>query len=821
MRNGFFVIVGCSFLGGCLDEPVQSGAASVSTGVIQPSQPANTGGNPAAPAQSGAAAATLAANSAPEISGVPSTLVVAGVSYRFQPQVRDADGDVLAHAITGLPAWARFDALRGEISGTPGDADAGESADIVLSVSDGYVSASLPAFRIVIQPRSAPPAPPAAAPAPRNVAPTIGGKPPLTVAAGTSYSFTPQASDADSGVLTFTIVNRPAWAAFSTATGILSGTPAAGQSGSYRDIMITVSDGVLATSLPSFSVDVTPPPNRPPTISGLPPASVPVGTAYSFRPAARDSDADTIRFTLRNAPAWLSLDPSTGEISGTPGASDIGSRAAILLTVSDGRLSVDLPAFSLTVVAAPDAPPTLGGTPSTAVTAGSAYNFQPSGFDPEGQPLVYSIANRPSWAVFSTTTGALTGTPTAGNIGSHAGIVISVSDGRQSTALPAFAISVTAVPNALPRIAGTPGLSVEAATAYRFAPTASDPDGQPLTFSIQNAPAWATFSPATGTLAGTPTRAQVDTYRNIVISVSDGSASVALPAFSIVVESPPNQAPRISGSPDATVIAGTGYSFVPTATDTDVQALGFSIQNRPAWASFNPASGALTGTPTRAQVGVYGGITITVTDGIDTAVLPAFAITVSAPPNQAPQISGVPTTTLGAGQSFSFVPTASDPDPQTLTFSVVNRPAWALFNASTGALTGSPATTDAGTYADILIRVSDGTATTALPAFTLVVTAPAPPPVSPPPSPSGTANVVWTAPTLDEDGSPVQNIAGYRVYAGSSASTLSLLTTVNGAGVTSATFDRLAGGTHCYAVSALTASGLESARSAVGCKTVP
>jgi len=59
-----------------------------------------------------------------------------------------------------------------------------------------------------------------------------------------------------------------------------------------------------------------------------------------------------------------------------------------------------------------------------------------------------------------------------------------------------------------------------------FQPQASDPNGRRLTFSVQNKPAWATFSTTTGALTGSPTPA--GTYSNIVIGVTDGTASAAL-----------------------------------------------------------------------------------------------------------------------------------------------------------------------------------------------------------------------------------------------------------------------------------------------------
>jgi hypothetical protein len=70
---------------------------------------------------------------------------------------------------------------------------------------------------------------------------------------------------------------------------------------------------------------------------------------------------------------------------------------------------------------------------------------------------------------------------------------------------------------------------------YSFQPTASDPDGNNLTFKISMKPAWTTFSSTTGRLTGTPSASQTGTYSNIVISVTDGRVAKALPAFAINV----------------------------------------------------------------------------------------------------------------------------------------------------------------------------------------------------------------------------------------------------------------------------------------------
>jgi hypothetical protein len=89
--------------------------------------------------------------------------------------------------------------------------------------------------------------------------------------------------------------------------------------------------------------------------------------------------------------------------------------------------------------------------------------------------------------------------------------------------------------NTAPTISGAPADSVVEGTQYRFQPEANDADGDALVFSVLNLPFWATFNPLTGELAGTPSAADVGTYTNILVEVTDGQAVAQLPAFSIEV----------------------------------------------------------------------------------------------------------------------------------------------------------------------------------------------------------------------------------------------------------------------------------------------
>ncbi len=89
--------------------------------------------------------------------------------------------------------------------------------------------------------------------------------------------------------------------------------------------------------------------------------------------------------------------------------------------------------------------------------------------------------------------------------------------------------------------------------------------------------------------------------------------------------------PSLTGTAITTAMVGTAYSFQPQASDPNNAPVTFSITNKPAWAAFNTATGQLSGTPSGGDVGNYGGIQISATDGSGVASLPAFAIAVSAP----------------------------------------------------------------------------------------------------------------------------------------------------------------------------------------------
>jgi hypothetical protein len=107
-------------------------------------------------------------------------------------------------------------------------------------------------------------------------------------------------------------------------------------------------------------------------ISGTPATSAEVGRFYSFTPTVVASRGSTLRYSIANKPAWAQFSASRGTLSGTPTSNSIGTDANIRLSVTNGRRSASLPAFSIAVTKPVAATVGLSWSPPTLNTDGSA-----------------------------------------------------------------------------------------------------------------------------------------------------------------------------------------------------------------------------------------------------------------------------------------------------------------------------------------------------------------------------------------------------------------------------------------------------------------
>lgn len=210
--------------------------------------------------------------------------------------------------------------------------------------------------------------------------------------------------------------------------------------------------------------------------------------------------------------------------------------------VSDGQAYSSSSTMTIRVVAVND-PPTISGTPTTSVAEDSSYSFKPVANDPDGGKLTFDIANKPVWATFNAATGELSGTPINENVGVYSDIVISVSDGIDTTELPAFTLTVTDT-NDAPTLA-TPITDQVTKTGGTFnfvvpAGTFQDIDAtDTLTLSAAleagSLPSWLQFDVATGTFSGTPTSRDVGNL-NLKVTATDKSGASISDVFVLTVQ---------------------------------------------------------------------------------------------------------------------------------------------------------------------------------------------------------------------------------------------------------------------------------------------
>ncbi|MEM7579931.1 MAG: choice-of-anchor U domain-containing protein, partial [Cyanobacteria bacterium P01_A01_bin.80] len=319
------------------------------------------------------------------------------------------------------------------------------------------------------------------------------------------------------------------------------------------EVEVSASDGVNTTPQ-TISVSVSDVNDNSPVISGNPSTSISKNTAYSFIPTANDSDAnDTLTFSISNAPSWANFNTVTGELSGTPDNDGVGTTTGIVISVSDGNETVNLTAFDLTVEDKSN--PIFTSDANLSVMENTTTVTKITATDPDGDIPTYSITGGADSSLFTinTNTGEFSFNsapnfeePSDTDSNNVYEVEVTADDGNGGVIAQTLSVSVMDAPDA-PVISGNPSSSVSQDNAYSFIPTTIDPDvSDTLTFSIINAPSWASFNTNTGELSGTPGNDDVGTTTGIVISVSDGNETVSLSAFDLNVtmnaqESPPGE----------------------------------------------------------------------------------------------------------------------------------------------------------------------------------------------------------------------------------------------------------------------------------------
>jgi hypothetical protein len=166
-------------------------------------------------------------------------------------------------------------------------------------------------------------------------------------------------------------------------------------------------------------------------------------------------------------------------------------------------------------------------------------------------------------------------------------------------------------------------------------------------------------------------------------------------------------------------------------------------------------------------------------------------------------IAGNPVLFVEIGSSYQFRPSVSNASAAAV-FSIQNKPSWATFDPATGTLSGKPVLANAGSTANILISVSDGGVTSALPPFEIDVVQSAT---------NGTASLSWLSPAANPNG--LLEVEGYHIYFGSSATNLTRVISVESPSSTSFVINNLPAGNWYFGIASYSAQKIESSLSGI------
>ncbi len=361
------------------------------------------------------------------------------------------------------------------------------------------------------------------------------------------------------------------------------------------------------------------------------------GVAFTYAAGANFYDADVpefdaLTFTATGKPAWLNLDPITGQLSGTPANGDVTQLSGPVTITVRATDEFDLyveDGFTLTVLNANDTP-TVANPLVDQVVAQNAlltYQFAANSFNDidiiYGDSLVYMASGNPTWFVFTPATRTFSGTPGPTDVGGPFSITVRATDESDAYIEDIFTLTVTNVNDAPVLDAALVDQIATQGVVFTFAAGSSFSDFDvpvydTLTFSASGAPAWLLFDTSTGAFTGTPTNADVTQLSGsltITVRATDSFTLYAEDVFDLSVLNANDAPVVVTPIPGQNAIPGVLFSLIfdaGTFTDVDIpfgDALSYSATLEdgsalPTWLIFTPATRTFSGTPSSPDLGV-------------------------------------------------------------------------------------------------------------------------------------------------------------------------------------------------------------------------
>jgi hypothetical protein len=350
-------------------------------------------------------------------------------------------------------------------------------------------------------------------------------------------------------------------------------------------------------------------------------------------------------------------------------------------------------------------PPTLTQPPNQSGAENSVVSFQILAADPDANPLIYTAAGLPSSLAINSASGLITGTLSYTSAGTYTATV-TVSDGLLATSA-SFGWTVTNV-NRTPTLGSIPSQTTAENATVSLQLTASDPDGQALTFSAIGLPPGLAINAATGLVSGTLSYSTAGTY-SVTAMVSDGSTSVSR-TFTWTVTNV-NRAPTLTAIANQSSSENTSVSLQLSASDPDGGTLSYSASGLPQGASVNSTTGLISGLLSYSSAGTHA-VTATASDG-GLSSSRTFTWTV-ANVNRAPTLSPVGDQNSPANGTASLQLIGGDPDGQSLVYGATGLPPNLTINSATGVISGTLTASSAGSYF-VTAMVSDGSLSASTP----------------------------------------------------------------------------------------------------------